>query len=300
VSAHAPYTPTRDELVRAISNKPVNPALKLGALALAVLGFAVFAYGALTGNDRAWLSLQFNWLYFTVISSAGVAFAAVQRLTTARWSRAVVRIPEGLVAWLPVAFVLQLIFLFFSGNHLYSWSKETVHTHQKAVYLDPTFFRLRGVLIFGAMTAFMLWFVYRSVRLDVGVMPEQGAGWARGPPRRHAPRLRRRAARAAQRALAPRQAGSGGLPAVRLGLAGAGVGLLDDLLAPLPVDDVRLAGVHGRAGSSCSCCSASRCASGATTSGVDRSSARATSTTWASSASRSPRSGATSRSASTS
>lgn len=180
MSAHAPYTPTREELVQAISDKPVNPALKLGALALAVLGFAVFAYGALTGNDRAWLSLQFNWNYFTIISSAGVAFAAVQRLTTARWSRQIVRLTEGLVAWLPVAFVLQLVMLFLSGNHLYSWSKETVHVHQKAVYLDPTFFRLRGLVIFGLITLFSLWFVYRSVRLDVGIMPEQGARWARG------------------------------------------------------------------------------------------------------------------------
>jgi hypothetical protein len=95
VSAHGPYTPTRDELVQAISHKPVNPALKLGALVVGALGLAVFAYGAFTGNDRAWLALQFNWTYFTIISTAGVAFAAVQRLVTARWSRSVVRIPEG-------------------------------------------------------------------------------------------------------------------------------------------------------------------------------------------------------------
>ncbi len=181
MSAHgAAYTPTREELVQAISNKPANPTLKLAALVLAVLGFGIFAYGAFTGSDRAWLALQFNWLYFTIISSAGVAFAAVQRLTTARWSRPVVRIVEGYVAWLPVAFILLLLLLFPGAPHIYSWAKETVQTHNKAVYLDPTFFRLRGILLFGAITAFSLWFVYLSVRLDVGVMPEQGAGWARG------------------------------------------------------------------------------------------------------------------------
>ena len=180
MSAHGPYLPTRDELVQVISRKPVNPTLKLGALVLGLAGTALFVWGALTGNERAWLSLQFNWTYFTIISSAGVAFAAVQRLTTARWSRPIVRLTEGLVAWLPVAFVIQLVLLFASGNHLYSWSKEAVHVSQKATYLDPTFFRLRGILLFGALTAFSLWFVYRSVRLDVGVTPEDGAGWARG------------------------------------------------------------------------------------------------------------------------
>lgn len=180
MSAHATPSPTRQELAAAIGDKPVNPTLKLVCLALAVLGAALFAYGAFVGNDRAWLSLQFNWTYLTIVSSAGVAFAAVQRLTTARWSRTVVRFVEGYVAWLPVAFVIQLLFLFGSGDHIYSWTKESIHVHNKAVYLDPTFFRLRGVLLFGAITFFSLWFVYRSVRLDVGVLPEGGAKWAAG------------------------------------------------------------------------------------------------------------------------
>ncbi len=180
MSAHASYTPTREELVQAISNKPVNPTVKLASLALAVLGFAIFAFGAFRGDDRAWLSLQFNWLYFTIISSAGVAFAAVQRLVTARWSRPVVRIVEGFVAWMPVAFVIQLLFLFVGHEHIYSWAKEAVQTENKATYLNPTFFRLRGVLLYGALTLFSVWFVYLMTRLDVGVMPEQGAGWARG------------------------------------------------------------------------------------------------------------------------
>jgi hypothetical protein len=186
VSLHAVHVPTREELVRLVSDRPVSRTLKLASLVLAALGLAVFVFGALggaeagNGANRAWLALQYNWLYFTIISSAGVAFAAVQRLVTARWSRPVIRITEGFVAWLPVAFVILLVMLFLSGDNLYQWQREAVHTPQKAIYLDPTFFRLRGILIFGAITAVSLWFVYRSVRLDVGVLPEGGAGWARG------------------------------------------------------------------------------------------------------------------------
>jgi hypothetical protein len=196
--------------------------------------------------------------------------------------------------------VLLLVMLFGSGDNLYSWSKETVHTHQKAIYLDPTFFSLRGVLIFGAMTAFMLWFVYRSVRLDVGVMPEQGAGWARG--------IRdgmRRGFGDERRELHSAHSLLGKLAVVVCLLFGwgwpvLGVGLLDDLLAPLPVDDVRLAGVHGRVARHAHAVQHRHAPLARPPRSRPASSARATSTTWASSASRSPRSGATSRSASSS
>ncbi len=180
MSAHAGHAPTREELVQLISNRPISRTLKLVSLALAAVGAIVFLIGAVTGNDRAWLALHFNWLFFTIPSAAGVAFAAVQRLTTARWSRSIVRITEGFVAWLPVAFILLLVILFPGASHIFSWAKQTVEVHQKAIYLNRTFFTLRGIVLFGAMTFFMLWFVYRSVRLDVGLIPEQGAQWAAG------------------------------------------------------------------------------------------------------------------------
>jgi hypothetical protein len=183
VSLHAVHVPTREELIRATANKPVSKTLKLASAALAALGAVVFIIGAVRGEDRAWLALMYNWLFFTIIASAGVAFSAVQRLTTARWSRPVVRFIEGYVAWLPVAFVLLLVILFFSGDHIFTWAgRESIHTPQKATYLNPTFFKLRGVVLFGLMTAFYCWFVYRSVRLDVGVTPEEttAGGWAKG------------------------------------------------------------------------------------------------------------------------
>ena len=180
MSLHAVHVPTREEVIAATANKPVSSGIKLACAVLAAIGAAVFLFGAFTGQNRAWLSLMFNWTFFTLISTAGVAFAAVQRLTTARWSRTTVRFAEGYVAWLPVAFVILLVLLFLSGNHLFTWTHETPHAHSKAVYLDPTFFRLRGILLFGAMVVFMVWFVWRSVRLDVGVTPDEGSGWAAG------------------------------------------------------------------------------------------------------------------------
>jgi len=42
------------------------------------------------------------------------------------------------------------------------------------------FWRIRGIVVFGIITALSLWFVHTAVRLDVGVLPEWGANWAKG------------------------------------------------------------------------------------------------------------------------
>jgi hypothetical protein len=90
VSQHYHY-PAREEFARRLANKPFPKGLKTVFLVLALIGVATFLGGVFTGQERAWHALHFNWLYFTVISTAGTAFAAVQRIVTGRWSRPVVR-----------------------------------------------------------------------------------------------------------------------------------------------------------------------------------------------------------------
>jgi hypothetical protein len=178
--AHYHY-PTREEFARRLSNKPIPSSFKLASIILSVLGMGLFLFGAFTGVERAWHALHFNWMFFATVSSAGVAFAAVQRITTARWSRPIVRFAEGYVAFLPVAFVLLLLILFPGQHHIFTWAgREAIAVQEKATYLDPTFFVLRGIVLFGLMTVLQLWFVYNSVRLDVAVLPEAGAKWAAG------------------------------------------------------------------------------------------------------------------------
>ncbi|MBL0890847.1 MAG: hypothetical protein IBJ19_09555 [Gemmatimonadaceae bacterium] len=180
MSQHYHY-PTREEFARRLSGKSVPGSLKTAALAATLLGVAVFAYGLFTHADRAWQALHFNWLYFAVISTAGTAFAAVQRIVTARWSRSVVRFAEGFYAFVPVAFVILLAILFFSGEHIFTFrGREAVSIAEKAAYLDNTYFVLRGVLFFGAITVLQGLFVWNSVKMDVAVLPESGASWAAG------------------------------------------------------------------------------------------------------------------------
>ena len=180
MSQHYHY-PKRGEFARRLADKPFPKGLKTIFMVLAAVGIATFLFGAFTGVDRAWHAFHFNWLYFTVISTAGGAFAAVQRITTARWSRTVVRFTEGFVAFVPVAFVMLLVILLFGREHIFTWAgREAITIQEKAFYLAPGFFITRGILIFALITVLQLWFVYNSVRLDVAVLPEYGAKWAAG------------------------------------------------------------------------------------------------------------------------
>jgi hypothetical protein len=179
MSAHVEgYVPTREELISQTS-RPISPRLTMACGALAVIGLVGFLFGAFTGQERVWQALHFNWLFFTGMSQAAVVIVAVQRITTARWSRTVVRFLEGYVAFLPIAFVLLLLIL-LGREHIFMWAREGTVVPEKQTYLDPTFFALREIGMMLILVVLSVWYIYSCVRLDVGILPEAGSNWARG------------------------------------------------------------------------------------------------------------------------
>ncbi len=167
MSLHDVRIPTREEVLAATS-RPLPRSIYLVSAALAVIGTLIFLFGAFTGQDRVWHALLSNWLYFTTVSSAGVVFVAVQRITTARWSRPVTRFLEGYVAFLPVAFILLILILLPGQDHIFPWTHEAPPVPEKRLWFDPTFFVLRNLVAFGLLTVLSVWYIYTSVRLDVG------------------------------------------------------------------------------------------------------------------------------------
>jgi hypothetical protein len=180
MSAEMSVAPSRERVVSA-GAKPMPPRVRTVSLVAALVGLAVFLYGVFTGNDRAWHAFQVNWLFFTTISSAAVTFVAVQRITTARWSRGIARFMEGYAAFLPVALIGLMVMVLLGPSHVYPWWN-TLATlkHEKQVYLGHGFFTARTLLVFATLVTLQLWYVWTSVRLDVGVSPEGGAKWAAG------------------------------------------------------------------------------------------------------------------------
>src|SRR5690348_9284853 len=177
MSLHPVPTPSREELVATYS-KPTPKGRGMLMTVLGILGLIVFVAGVLMDPDRAWRAYHFNWLFFASLSSAGVVFVAVQRITTARWSRGIIRLLEGFVAFLPVAFVFLLVILFAGKGHIFPWTREAYPAVEKAQYYNPVFMISRDIIIFGLMTWLGLWYVRSSLRLDVGHIPEWGASWA--------------------------------------------------------------------------------------------------------------------------
>ncbi len=178
--AQVHHYPPREEILRTTS-APIPQVVKTASIALAVIGLITVVAGLFMAPTRAWNSLHFNWLFFTSVSSAGVAFVAVQRITTARWSRPVVRFLEGYVAWMPIAWVLLLVNSILGQRHIFTWAeRELPSIPEKALYFEPWFFYLRVIGVFTLLTALSVWYIYTSLRLDVGLVPEAGAKWAAG------------------------------------------------------------------------------------------------------------------------
>ena len=123
MSLHPLPVPTRDDLVATYS-KPLPKALGTTCLVFAAIGVLAFLVGLFIDPDRAWRAYHFNWLYFTALSSGGVMFVAVQRITTARWSRPIIRFMEGYVAFLPVALLMLLISVLLGKGHIFPWTHE--------------------------------------------------------------------------------------------------------------------------------------------------------------------------------
>ena len=181
MSGHgADAAPSRERVVAA-GAPALGGKIRQLSLVAAVIGMAIFVFGAATGNDRAWHAFHVNWLFFTIVSSAAVMFVAVQRITTARWSRGVIRFLEGYVAFLPFAWLGLVAMVFLGKGHVYPWWNDLASlNHEKQVWLGHKFFALRTVGVFTILAALQLWYVWTSVRLDVGVSPEGGASWAAG------------------------------------------------------------------------------------------------------------------------
>jgi hypothetical protein len=170
----------RDRVVAA-GAQPLGGRIRQVSLVLGVVGMIAFIVGAATGNARAWHSFHFNWLFWTLASSAAVTFVAAQRITTARWSRGIVRFMEGFVAFLPFALIGLIVMVLFGREHVYPWWNTLAELpHEKQVYLSHGFFTVRTLVVFALIVALQLWYVWTSLRLDVGISPESGASWAAG------------------------------------------------------------------------------------------------------------------------
>jgi hypothetical protein len=148
-------TPTLHErlIQRAVSAR-YDLFLGIGA-GLTILGLILFVQSLANGSaDRAWQLFHVNWIYFTGLAAGSVAFAAVQKITNAKWSGMIIRFAEAGVAFLPVS-LIGLVLIFTAGyGSIYGPMEVALHgmQHSKAVWLSHGFMFARLAVGLVALT----------------------------------------------------------------------------------------------------------------------------------------------------
>jgi len=147
--------------------------------ALAVLGIVAFGYGLSSDPQTAWLAFHANFIYFALLSQAGVILSCIFTIVGAKWPGPFRRIAEGLGAWVPVTLVLFVVaWLGGAGEYLFEWQREGAVAGKEA-WLNETrvYWTDLGVLV--AMTGLSLAFLRASVRPTLGNAASSASGLAK-------------------------------------------------------------------------------------------------------------------------
>lgn len=156
-------------------------------LAIAIVGFGTFVFNIMGSEDSAkaaWEIFLINFLYWTGIAQAGIIFSCIMRITNARWARPLLRVSEGLGAFLPIAFIL-LIVVFLGRDYILPYATEHYH-HPRDIWLNMTFVVARNLILFAILLILSLIYLYYSLRQDLGGISDKldgiaawiGSGWS--------------------------------------------------------------------------------------------------------------------------
>jgi hypothetical protein len=140
------------------------------AWVMVIAGATAAVAGVAADPQRTWPALLLNGYYMLALALAGAVFISLQYLCGASWSANLRRIPEAMMAALPIAALLMLS-LFFGRDRLYAASHAHAATASKALYLATPFFFGRMALFVSVWAAFA-WALRRtSLRQDADPAP---------------------------------------------------------------------------------------------------------------------------------
>jgi hypothetical protein len=139
-------------------------------LILLTAGAIAVGYGIHAAPERAWPTLLLNGFYILSLSVSAIFFLASQRLTGARWSASLRRIPEALMAPLPAAAIVMML-LYFGRHSIFVWSIPGAFAHEteiagKVQYLQEPYVFERMALWLSLWIAFGWLFRKVSLRQD--------------------------------------------------------------------------------------------------------------------------------------
>ncbi len=169
--------------IDAVPGRTLPPMANMASMGAMAIGLAAFGYGMFVseaGPLYTWGAYLVGLMYVFALSLGGVVFSVIQTGTLARWGRPLKRIAETFALFLPVAWVLLLIFL-LGGLGIYSWNPSTIqpggpvalapHSAEamaaKEWWLDPTIFVVRNLLVTAYLFGLSLYYIRASLRPDL-------------------------------------------------------------------------------------------------------------------------------------
>lgn len=140
-------------------------------LRLAFLGAFAMAFGFYFAPARTWPNLLLDGFYFLSLAVSALFFLATQRLSGARWSATLRRVPEAMMSAVPVGAVLMLV-VFFGRHWIYPWANgsalEELHIGGRGDYLQVPFVFVRMLIVLVLWTVFAWIFRRTSLAQDRG------------------------------------------------------------------------------------------------------------------------------------
>lgn len=128
-------------------------------------------------SKRVFANLWINNMYFVGIALLGVFFIAIQYVSQAGWSAALIRIAMSFGGWLPIAFILTLVIFIFGGHDIFHWTHDYLYDINdprydaiiagKEGYLNTPFFLARTVVYFVVWYLMFRWMRKKSLEEDL-------------------------------------------------------------------------------------------------------------------------------------
>lgn len=147
-----------------------RPALIVGAVALVAALLGAFV----SSSQQFFQSYLYGFLFWFVLSMAGLGLIILQYLTGGRWGQTIKRILEAMALNLflmLVLFVPIIVSLWTSPGAVYPWSDPNqvaaseILTHRQS-YMNPAMFTLRAILFFAVWLALTYLFTRWSREQD--------------------------------------------------------------------------------------------------------------------------------------
>ncbi|MGM0581765.1 MAG: quinol:cytochrome C oxidoreductase [Bacteroidota bacterium] len=128
-------------------------------------------------SKRIFANLWINNMYFVGLALLGVFFVAIQYVSQAGWSAALIRIPMSFGNWLPIGFILTLAIFLLGGHDIFHWTHEYLYDVNddrydaiiagKEGYLNTPFFIARMVIYFVVWYLMFRWISKKSLEEDL-------------------------------------------------------------------------------------------------------------------------------------